>query len=87
MERQFGWPHHVLISSIHPTRNCMIIEYSVLRFFAFAVVRDLTDPLVLAVLKRQGVTVELSEDILKVVIEEIHRTKKCIHVYLMHIVS
>ena len=75
LERQFGWSDHVLISSIHPTRNCMIIEYSVLRFFAFAVVRDLTDPLVLAVLKRQGVTVELSEDLLKVVREEINPTQ------------
>ena len=60
-DKQFNWPPRVHVTSI--TRNCIIIEYSVLPFFAPAVVRDLTDPLVLAVLKRQGVTVKLSQEL------------------------
>ena len=63
LDSQFNWPPHVHVTSI--TRNCIIIEYSVLPFFAPAVVRDLTDPLVLAVLKRQGVTVKLSQELIK----------------------
>ena len=63
LDKQFNWPPHVHVSSI--TRNCIIIEYSVLPFFAPAVVRDLTDPLVLAVLKRQGVTVKLSQELIE----------------------
>ena len=62
LDKQFNWPPHVHITSI--TRNCIVIEYSVLPFFAPAVVRDLTDPLVLAVLKRQGITVKLSQELL-----------------------
>ena len=63
LDKQFNWPPHVHVTSI--TRNCIIIEYSVLPFFAPAVVRDLTDPLVLAVLKRQGVTVKLSQELIE----------------------
>ena len=63
LDKQFNWPPYVHVTSI--TRNCIIIEYSVLPFFAPAVVRDLTDPLVLAVLKRQGVTVELSQELIE----------------------
>ena len=63
LDKQFNWPPHVHVTSI--TRNCIIIEYSVLPFFAPAVVRDLTDPLVLAVLKRQGVTVKLSKELIE----------------------
>ena len=63
LDKQFIWPSHVHVTSI--TRNCIIIEYSVLPFFAPSVVRDLTDPLVLAVLKRQGVTVKLSHELIE----------------------
>ena len=63
LDKQFNWPPHVHVTSI--TRNCIIIEYSVLPFFAPSVVRDLTDPLVLAVLKRQGVTVKLTQELIE----------------------
>ena len=63
LDRQFNWPPHVHVTSI--TRNCIIIVYSVLPFFALSVVRDLTDPLVLAILKRQGVTVKLSQELIE----------------------
>ena len=63
LDKQFNWPPHIHITSI--TRNCIIIEYSVLPFFAPSVVRDLTDSLVLAVLKRQGVTVKLSQELIE----------------------
>ena len=69
LDKQFNWPPHVHVTSI--TRNCIVIEYSVLPFFASAVVRDLTDPLVLAVLKRQGVTVKLSQELIEMGIEMI----------------
>ena len=64
VEKQFNWPSHIYIVSI--SRNCIILTYSVLSFFAPAVVRDLTNPEVLALLESQGVSVvELSNDLLK----------------------
>ena len=63
VEKQFNWPSHIYIVSI--SRNCIILTYSVLSFFAPAVVRDLTNPDVLALLESQGVSVvELSHDLL-----------------------
>ena len=63
LDKQFNWHSHIHVTSI--IRNCIIIEYSVVPFFAPSVVRDLTDPLVLAVLKRQGVTVKLSPELIE----------------------
>ena len=64
VEKQFNWPSHIYIVSI--SRNCIILTYSVLSFFAPAVVRDLTNPDVLALLESQGVSVvELSNNLLK----------------------
>ena len=64
VEKQFNWPSHIYIVSI--SRNCIILTYSVLSFFAPAVVRDLTNPDVLTLLESQGVSVvELSNDLLK----------------------
>ena len=63
LDKQFNWSSHVHVTSI--TRNCIIIECSVLPFFAPNVFRDLTDPLVLAVLKRQRVTVKLSQELIE----------------------
>ena len=62
LDRQFNWPPHVHISSI--SRNCIILTYVVLPFFVPAVVRDLTDQEVLLGLESQGVSVELSPDLL-----------------------
>ena len=79
LDKQFNWPPHVHVTSV--TRNCIIIEYSVLPFFAPAVVRDLTDPLVLAVLKRQGVTVKLSQKLIEIGKENIiPRNDVCKHI-------
>ena len=64
VEKEFNWPSHIYIVSI--SRNCIILTYSVLSFFAPAVVRDLTNQDVLALLESQGVSVvELSNDLLK----------------------
>ena len=64
VEKQFNWPSHIYIVSI--SRNCIILTYSVLSYFAPAVVRDLTNQDVLALLENQGVSVvELSNDLLK----------------------
>ena len=64
VEKQFNWPSHIYIVSI--SRNCIILTYSVLPFFAPAVVRDLTNPDALAMLESQGVSVvELCNDLLK----------------------
>ena len=63
VEKQFNWPSHIYIVSI--SRNCIILTYSVLSYFAPAVVRDLTNPNVLALLENQGVSVvELSRELL-----------------------
>ena len=61
--KKFKWPNHINIVAI--SRNCIIVTYSVLPFFAPAVVRDLTNQEVLALLKYQGVRIELSPDLLK----------------------
>ena len=63
LERQFNWPPHIYIVSI--SRNSIILTYSVLPFFAPAVVRDLTNQDVLALLESQGVKIELSPHLLK----------------------
>ena len=64
VEKQFNWPSHIYIVSI--SRNCIILTYSVLSFFAPAVVRDLTNPDVLALLESEGASVvELSINLLK----------------------
>ena len=61
--KKFKWPNHINIVAI--SRKCIVLTYSVLPFFAPAVVRDLTNPEVLALLKNQGVRIELSPDLLK----------------------
>ena len=63
LERRFNWPPHINIVSI--SRNCIILVYSVLPFFVPAVVRDLTDHKVLSLLEREGLSVELSSDLLQ----------------------
>ena len=63
LQRRFNWPPHINIVSI--SRHCIILVYSVLPFFAPALVRDLTDQKVLALLEREGLSVELSSDLLQ----------------------
>ncbi len=57
-ERRFSWAQHLLIFDVTP--NCILIKYAVLPFFVSAVVEDLSDPEVIAELKQQDITVELS---------------------------
>lgn len=68
LNKQFDWPSYIHIASI--TRKCIIIEYSVLPFFAPAVVRDLKDPEILSMLEGQGVMVELSYQLKQMSLEE-----------------
>ena len=67
LDKQFNWPSTVHVTSI--TRNCIIIEYSVLPPFVPAIFHDLTDSLVLSVLKSQGVTVKLTPELVEVTVE------------------
>ena len=53
------WPPHLIIVSIE--KNCIVIKYAVLPFFISSVSRDLKDPHVLELLKRELATVEFSE--------------------------
>ena len=53
------WPSNLIIVSIE--KNCIVITYAVLPFFISSVSRDLKDPHVLELLKRELATVEFSE--------------------------
>ena len=60
-ENRFSWPRHLLIDKIE--KNCILIQYAVLPFFVSAVVRDLTNPLVIAELRQMDIRVELSAEL------------------------
>ena len=63
LERQAYWPPFAMIASI--SRNCIILTIAIFPLFVPAVVRDLTDQKVLALLEREGLSVELSSDLLQ----------------------
>ena len=62
-QKIFTWPPHLIIVDIK--RNCIVLTYAVLPFFVSSVVRDLQNPLIIKQLKKEGVSVELSPDLLK----------------------
>ena len=53
------WPSNLIIVSIE--KNCIVITYAVLPFFISSISRNLKDPHVLELLKRELATVEFSE--------------------------
>ena len=61
-ERRFSWPETLNIVKI--SENCIIITCTVWPKFAEDVVRDLTDPKVIADLKKEGVTIDISPQLL-----------------------
>ena len=56
-------PSSLIIESIE--RNCIVLTYAVLPCFISSVFRDLEDPLVKKQLENEGVSIELSSDLLK----------------------
>ena len=83
IEKDFNWPHHIQISSIES--KCIIIEYCVLPFIASAVVRDLTNSLILSALQAQGIEVELSEELIAMGKEENNELSAKKKVSIMHV--
>ena len=63
LEMKFDWPSNLIIVSIE--KNCIVLIYAVLPFFVSSVTRDLLDNDVLTELEKQGVSVELSTELLK----------------------
>ncbi len=64
LKKHFTWPPYIHVALI--TRGCIVIEYSVLPFFASSVYRDLQEPAVLSALKGQGVIkVDLSDQLIE----------------------
>ena len=61
-ERRFTWPKKLNIVKI--SENCIIITCAVWPKFAEDVLRDLTDPKVIADLKKEGVTIDISPQLL-----------------------
>ena len=59
LAKLFTWPPHLIIVSIE--KNCIVIKYAVLPLFVSSVLRDLKDPHVFELLKRELATVEFSE--------------------------
>ena len=62
-EKILTWPTHLIIVSIK--RNCVVLTYAVLPFFISSAARDLQDPLIIKRLEKEGVSVDLSSDLLK----------------------
>ena len=62
LERRFSWPETLNIVKI--SENCIIITCTVWPKYAEDVVRDLTDPKVIADLKKEGVTIDISPQLL-----------------------
>ena len=64
LKMHFRWPPYIHIALIK--RGCIVIEYSVLPFFASTVYRDLREAAVLSALKDQGViAVDLSHQLVE----------------------
>ena len=62
LERRFSWPETLNIVKI--SENCIIITCTVWPEYAEDVVRDVTDPKVIADLKKEGVTIDISPQLL-----------------------
>ena len=60
--RWSNWPESLNIERI--SENCIIITYGVWPRIAENVVRDLTDPVAIAELKKEGVTIDISPQLL-----------------------
>ena len=72
-QKHFTGPPHLSIASIE--RNCVVLIYAVLPFFTSSIVKDLEDPLLLKQLEIEGVSVELSSDLLKLGKQDYERSK------------
>ena len=68
LEKKFTWPSHLITVSMK--RGCIVLIYAVLPFFICSIVKDLEDPLLLKQLEIEGISVELSSDLLKLGKEE-----------------
>ena len=63
-ELRLSWPSFLIVSKV--SVNSIILTYAVLPIFVSSVVRDLTNPKVLRELKRNGVKVQLSKELLEI---------------------
>ena len=63
-ELRSSWSPYLLVTGI--SRMCIVITYAVLPFFISSVVRDLTNPEILRDLEENGVTVQLSKELLEI---------------------
>ena len=63
LDRMFTWSPHLIVVSLK--KKCIVLTYAVLPFFISSVVQDLENPSVIKQLELEGVSVELSSDLLK----------------------
>ena len=59
---RFTWPSSLIIVDI--SKKCVILTYAVLPSFVSSVLRDLSNPEILSALENEGVSIELSNDLL-----------------------
>ena len=72
------WPSSLIIDSIE--RNCIVLTYAVLPCFISSVFKDLEDPLLKKQLENEGVSIELSSDLLQLGTEdEEYTTRVSLH--------
>ena len=63
LDRMFTWSPHLIVVSLE--KKCIVLTYAVLPFFISSVVQDLENPSIMKQLEIEGVSVELSSDLLK----------------------
>ena len=63
LDRMFTWSPHLIVVNLK--KKCIILTYAVLPFFVSSVVEDLENPSVIKQLEIEGVSVELSSDLVK----------------------
>ena len=63
LDRMFTWSPHLIVVSLK--KKCIVLTYAVLPFIISSVVQDLENPSIIKQLEIEGVSVELSSDLLK----------------------
>ena len=63
LDRMFTWSPHLIVVSLK--KKCIVFTYAVLPFIISSIVQDLENPCIIKQLEIEGVSVELSSDLLK----------------------
>ena len=62
IKMRFTWPSSLIIVDI--TKKCVVLTYAILPSFVSSVLRDFSNPEILSALENEGVSIELSSDLI-----------------------